>query len=846
MRGVVHVKTELVVVLLQRKGNDGAVTTSGESGDAGKSVLLPVERCKALLQYASSLVLPYSFKRRPTSSPLLLFASSLCLYQLQRSRLRVVVMPVDAFGGGGKEKGFFDSNNAVALSRSFGELWQLRSGDWAKIALESADVEAKDENGEKCRCAQVYVGDEFDALGNESCCVSPQLWFSLNDHPSTLIQPDARLNLMKLGKSSTTEETNSPLRPEYADEVVIAIVQAPGYDTTECFDSLCTKYFSVTRYAQVGDIICVGSSDDIDFFPTSNEPLRLCPSTIYFKITQLSGSKSELPGYLVDNKHTNLYQAGTVFSYVPVTMDVYIGSCGLHLVWNNPQPCGLAKYVTSLERLLIPYMKSHVRKQVNPSFLLTGLSGIGKQTILKAVCRRLNLHHHQVDCYDVIGDTSSATESRLKQILNTGSMLAPCILVLRNIHVLGKMKDSAREDSRVLSTLSSSVNSVVRQNESYPLVICGTAPKQSVVSSDLTSIFVHHLHIEQPTEEERAEILTGLLASFRLSPSFTVRSIAENAAGFLLGDLCALVSSAVRIMYNHVAESCSYVDVSFNIEDDANIAGVCLQASDFARALDEMRAAHSDAIGAPKIPTVKWEDIGGLQSVKDAILDTVQLPLQHPELVASGLKRSGILLFGPPGTGKTLLAKAVATECTLHFLSVKGPELLNMYVGQSEENVREVFHRARSVAPCIIFFDELDSLAPNRGRSGDSGGVMDRVVSQLLAELDGLDKTANVFVIGATNRPDLIDPALLRPGRFDKSVYVGIGEDPSSQLHILKALTRKFNLSPDVSLEKLVELCPPNLTGADFYALCSDTLIHSMNRCIQAMKMGVEWLVSSG
>lgn len=159
--------------------------------------------------------------------------------------------------------------------------------------------------------------------------------------------------------------------------------------------------------------------------------------------------------------------------------------------------------------------------------------------------------------------------------------------------------------------------------------------------------------------------------------------------------------------------------------------------------------------------------------VKDDILDTVQLPLEHPELFGAGLKkRSGILLYGPPGTGKTLLAKAIATSCSLNFFSVKGPELLNMYIGESEANVRRVFQRARDAKPCVVFFDELDSVAPKRGEKGDSGGVMDRIVSQLLAELDGMSEggegsgAGDVFVIGATNRPDLLDPALLRPGRY--------------------------------------------------------------------------------
>nr|KAJ3422545.1 peroxisomal assembly protein [Polyrhizophydium stewartii] len=202
-------------------------------------------------------------------------------------------------------------------------------------------------------------------------------------------------------------------------------------------------------------------------------------------------------------------------------------------------------------------------------------------------------------------------------------------------------------------------------------------------------------------------------------------------------------------------------------------AGVCISSRDISKALGVARAAHSDMIGAPKqrhqIPNVQWEDIGGLAHVKDAILETIKLPLEHPELFDSGVKkRSGILLYGPPGTGKTLVAKAVATTLSLNFFSVKGPELLNMYIGESEANVRRVFQRARDARPCVVFFDELDSVAPKRGEKGDSGGVMDRIVSQLLAELDGMSDSggSDVFVIAATNRPDLLDPALLRPGRY--------------------------------------------------------------------------------
>jgi SpoVK/Ycf46/Vps4 family AAA+-type ATPase len=221
------------------------------------------------------------------------------------------------------------------------------------------------------------------------------------------------------------------------------------------------------------------------------------------------------------------------------------------------------------------------------------------------------------------------------------------------------------------------------------------------------------------------------------------------------------------------------------------------------------------------IPNVKWEDVGGLQTAKKEIIDTIQLPLLHPEFFKIR-PRSGLLLYGPPGTGKTLLAKAIATECSLNFLSVKGPELLNMYIGESEKNVRELFERARALQPCVLFFDELDSLAPKRGQGSDLG-VMDRIVSQLLTEIDSLQTASKLFIIGATNRPDLLDSALLRPGRFDKMVFLGIPDDFESKVKVFLAQTRKFVLDFH-GFEEVAKRCPGRYSGADIYAVCAQAL----------------------
>jgi len=254
----------------------------------------------------------------------------------------------------------------------------------------------------------------------------------------------------------------------------------------------------------------------------------------------------------------------------------------------------------------------------------------------------------------------------------------------------------------------------------------------------------------------------------------------------------------------------------------------------FLKTVDEVRSVKSGTLTNVKVQKVTWKDVGGLENVKKDIFDTIELPMKFPTLFRKNMRRSGLLFYGPPGCGKTLLAKAVATEFNLNFYSVKGPELINMYVGQSEENVRETFKTARRMAPCVVFFDEIDSLAPNRGRTGDSGGVMDRIVSQLLSELDGMHDNTNVFIIAATNRPDLLDAALLRPGRFDKLVYVGIPEGRNERLKLLRAVTQKLHLSPEISIEEIVEKLPVNLTGADFKALASNAVMCCIKRMIIA------------
>jgi transitional endoplasmic reticulum ATPase len=222
-----------------------------------------------------------------------------------------------------------------------------------------------------------------------------------------------------------------------------------------------------------------------------------------------------------------------------------------------------------------------------------------------------------------------------------------------------------------------------------------------------------------------------------------------------------------------------------------------------------------------EVPNVKWSDIGGLENVKRELQELVQYPVEHPEkfLKFGMMPSKGVLFYGPPGCGKTLLAKAIANECQANFISIKGPELLTMWFGESEANVRDVFDKARSAAPCVLFFDELDSIAKSRGGSGgDAGGAGDRVINQILTEMDGMGSKKNVFIIGATNRPDIIDPAILRPGRLDQLIYIPLPDEPS-RVGILKANLKKSPLSKEVDIDFLAKMTK-GFSGADLTEIC--------------------------
>ena len=561
---------------------------------------------------------------------------------------------------------------------------------------------------------------------------------------------------------------------------------------------------------------------------------------------------------VVDPTSTRMVQAGTQQGRIPGT----IGSTWESYLGIKPPPLAAVSSFTAESSLINPSMHNvsqqrrrlrelitaatcpqalHLKMKPVGVLLVSTQRNIGKATTVMHACADLGVHTFSIDAYDILNEGGAGggdvkTEALLKARAERALSCGPehTVILIRHIEALSadRMTVALKDilaDSRVVVATTTAVDKV---------------------SEGIRGLFTHELEMLAPDEGEREALLSEILQGrgAKLAPIVDLRATAVKTAALVAGDLVDVVERAmvakrerVEILAKVATDQNNDITVTVrDVEVSGGEGAHCIVKADLDVAVDAARKNFADAIGAPKIPNVSWDDVGGLTNVKDAVMETIQLPLERPELFAKGMKkRSGILFYGPPGTGKTLLAKAIATEFSLNFFSVKGPELLNMYIGESEANVRRVFQRARDARPCVVFFDELDSVAPKRGNQGDSGGVMDRIVSQLLAELDGMsngeDGAGGVFVIGATNRPDLLDQALLRPGRFDKMLYLGVSDTHDKQLTILEALTRRFTLHPQMSLRRVAEALPFTYTGADLYALCSDAMLKAITQRASAV-----------
>ncbi|KAK4281067.1 hypothetical protein QN277_012606 [Acacia crassicarpa] len=733
-------------------------------------------------------------------------------------------------------------------------------------------------------------------LGHEVAYISPLLAFNLGLHitclESILHQGeevlasyfDPKVNDKATAKRYETSVVDIELEPlvqapRYASHLRVSFVKIPECGTLETLrgispmesedrqnmiDSALQKYFQVDRYLAKGDIFGVRinwNCNSILCIPCNQKAQKKLGNLIYFKVIAME--PSDEPILLVNRVSTALVLVGSIPSALPPDLLIAGPEEPVPLQWD---------IVKVLASVLTPaFCPSALSLKFRVSVLLYGLAGCGKRTVVRYVARRLGMHVVEYNCHDLTLSEKN-TSVALVHAFKTARRYSPTILILRHFEVFrdtqaleGPGNDQRGNTSEIASIIrkftepvnkDGGIYSHEKQNgefgeksadntSGHPILLIATAVSSEGLPSTIRRCFSHEIKMGPLTEEQRAEMLSQSLQSVisNTDAESFAKEMVGQTSGFTPRDMRALIADVGANLFSKSFDAADKarpkdIDGSCSSEamQDNNHLKVPQEVQEvkehLTKALERSKKRNAATLGAPKVPNVKWEDVGGLEDVKKSILDTVQLPLLHKDLFSSGLrKRSGVLLYGPPGTGKTLLAKAVATECSLNFLSVKGPELINMYIGESEKNVRDIFQKARSSRPCVIFFDELDSLAPARGASGDSGGVMDRVVSQMLAEIDGLNDSAqDLFIIGASNRPDLIDPALLRPGRFDKLLYVGVNSDASYRERVLKALTRKFKLSEDVSLYSIAKKCPPNFTGADMYALCADAWFQAAKR----------------
>ncbi|TFG06148.1 MAG: AAA family ATPase, partial [Promethearchaeota archaeon] len=349
--------------------------------------------------------------------------------------------------------------------------------------------------------------------------------------------------------------------------------------------------------------------------------------------------------------------------------------------------------------------------------------------------------------------------------------------------------------------------------------------------------FDREIEIKVPNEKGRREIFQIHTRNMPLDKKISLKKFAQITHGFVGADISAVCREAAMAALRRYLPK---INLESEMIDPELLEQIEVTVDDFEDALKEVLPSGIREVFV-EVPNVKWDQVGGLEELKQKLIESVEWPLSHPKIfMRMGINPpKGILLYGPPGCGKTLLARAVATESKANFISIKGPELLSKWVGESEKAIREVFRKAKMAAPCIIFFDEFDSVAPIRGRHTSDSGVSEKVLSQFLTELDGLETMKDIVVIAATNRPDILDPALIRPGRIDRVLLVP-APDENTQHEILKIYTKNMPLATNLKVEEINEIIDVGFSGADIETLCREAAMHALRENIRARVVSIE------
>ncbi|MGA3405623.1 MAG: CDC48 family AAA ATPase [Candidatus Bathyarchaeia archaeon] len=465
--------------------------------------------------------------------------------------------------------------------------------------------------------------------------------------------------------------------------------------------------------------------------------------------------------------------------------------------------------------------------------LLHGPPGTGKTLLAKAVANESNANFYTIGGPEIISKFYGESEERLREVFKEAEENAPSIIMIDEIDSIAPKREevTGEVEKRVVSQLLSLMDGMRARGK---VVVLGITNRVNAIDPALRrpGRFDREIEIGVPDKKGRLEILQIHTRGMPLEKTVNLEVLANRAHGFVGADLEALCKEAAMRALRRILPD---IDLEAESIPAKILSKLIVGMKDFEDALKEIQPSALREV-LVEVPNIKWSDIGGLENVKKQLMQAVEWPLKYSDLFAKtgAIPPKGILLYGPPGTGKTMLAKAVANESDANFISIKGPELLSKWVGESESGVREVFRKARQAAPTVVFFDEIDAVAPVRGSGQGDTNVTERVVSQLLTELDGLEELQRVVVLAATNRPDIIDPALLRAGRFDRMLQVP-APDKKARLDILKIQSAKNPLAEDVDLEKIAEKTE-GYTGADLSALVSTAVMLALEEHVEKYK----------
>jgi transitional endoplasmic reticulum ATPase len=464
--------------------------------------------------------------------------------------------------------------------------------------------------------------------------------------------------------------------------------------------------------------------------------------------------------------------------------------------------------------------------------LLHGPSGTGKTLIAKAVANESGANFSSIAGPEIMSKYYGESEQRLREIFEDAQKAAPSIIFIDEIDSIAPKRGevTGEVERRVVAQLLAMMDGLKERGQ---VVVIGATNRVEAIDPALRrpGRFDREIEIGVPDRAGRVEILQIHVRNMPIAEDVNLEGLADRTHGFVGADINALCKeAAMRALRRYLPDLTTEDDIPQEIIDKMEVTSL-----DFEEALKEIEPSALREV-LVELPKVNWKDVGGLGPLQQELIEAIEWPLKEPERFRQmGIRPpKGILLYGPPGTGKTMIAQAVANETNANFISVRGPQMLSKWVGESEKAIREIFRKARQVSPCIVFFDELDSIAPMRGMD-EGTRVTERVVNQLLSEMDGLEALKDVVVIAATNRPDILDPALLRSGRFDRLLMVG-PPDQMGRLEILKIHTARIPHEKDVDLEELAEVTE-GYVGSDLESLCREAAMLAMKSDEERVEM---------